>query len=125
MLQGDDFLIAAELVTTRGTLFEERASHAVEMGRVLAADDRFDLLSITDNPAGSAMLAPETLGREIKNLGQEVNIHLACKDANRNGLQARAFALASEGFHNVLAMSGDEPITGFQGKAKSIFDIDS
>jgi methylenetetrahydrofolate reductase (NADPH) len=125
MLKGDDFLIAAELVTSRGTLFDKRAGHALEMGRTLAADDRFHLLSITDNPAGSAMLAPETLGRELKDLGQEVNIHLACKDANRNGLQARAFALASEGFHNVLAMTGDEPITGYKGRAGSVFDIDS
>jgi methylenetetrahydrofolate reductase (NADPH) len=119
------FLIAAELVTSRGTIFDQRASHALEVGRALAADDRFDLLSITDNPAGSAMLAPETLGRELKGLGQEVNIHLACKDANRNGLQARAFSLASEGFDNILAMSGDEPLSGHQGKAGSVFDIDS
>jgi methylenetetrahydrofolate reductase (NADPH) len=125
MLKGDDFIIAAELVTSRGTLFDKRAGAALEMGRTLAADDRFDLLSITDNPAGSAMLAPETLGREIKALGQQVNIHLACKDANRNGLQARAFALASEGFDNILAMSGDEPVAGHQGQAGSVFDIDS
>ncbi|HWI22900.1 MAG TPA: methylenetetrahydrofolate reductase C-terminal domain-containing protein [Baekduia sp.] len=125
LLRGDEFLFAAELVTSRGTLFDKRAARALEMGRTLAADERFSLLSITDNPAGSAMLAPETLGREIKNLGQEVNIHLACKDANRNGLQARAFALASEGFNNVLAMSGDEPITGYRGRAGSVFDIDS
>lgn len=118
-------MIAAELVTSRGTLFDKRAGAALELGRTLAADERFDLLSITDNPAGSAMLAPETLGRELTQGGQQVNIHLACKDANRNGLQARAFALASEGFNNVLAMSGDEPITGYRGRAGSVFDIDS
>lgn len=33
--------------------------------------------------------------------------------------------LNSEGFHNILAMTGDYPVAGNQGLAKPVFDIDS
>ena len=56
---------------------------------------------------------------------QEVIIHLACKDWNRNALESRGWKLGSEGFHNVLCMSGDYPVTGHDGHAAPVFDIDS
>ena len=83
------------------------------------------MLSITDNPGGHAMLAPDALGTDLISRGQEVIIHLACKDWNRNALESRAWQLASEGFHNVLALSGDYPVTGHRGLAAPVFDIDS
>jgi 5,10-methylenetetrahydrofolate reductase len=33
------------------------------------------------------MLAADTLGAELRAQGQEVIIHLACKDGNRNSLE--------------------------------------
>ena len=57
--------------------------------------------------------------------GQEVIIHLACKDWNRNALESRGWQLASAGFDNVLALSGDYPVTGHDGLAAPVFDIDS
>ena len=83
------------------------------------------MLSITDNPGGHAMLAPDALGTDLISRGQEVIIHLACKDWNRNALESRAWQLGSEGFHNVLALSGDYPVTGHKGLAAPVFDIDS
>ena len=71
------------------------------------------------------MLAPDTLGNDLLSLGQEVIIHLACKDWNRNALESRGWKLGSEGFHNVLCMSGDYPVTGHRGHAAPVFDIDS
>ena len=79
----------------------------LELARELAADPRIDVLSITDNPAGDAMLSPDTMGTDLISRGQEVIIHLACKDWNRNAIQSRGWKLGSEGFHNVLALSGD------------------
>lgn len=125
LLAGEEFLIAGEVVTSRGIITGPEAHEALELGRELVADGRFDVLSLTDNPAGTAMLAPETLGRELLEAGQELNIHLACKDWNRNGLKTRAWQLASQGFHNVLALSGDAPLQGFHGTASSVFDIDA
>jgi methylenetetrahydrofolate reductase (NADPH) len=54
-----------------------------------------------------------------------VIIHLACKDWNRNALESRGWKLASEGFDNVLCLSGDYPLAGYGGTAAPVFDIDS
>ncbi|HEX4279185.1 MAG TPA: methylenetetrahydrofolate reductase, partial [Solirubrobacteraceae bacterium] len=119
------FSIAVELVTARGLVTNERSRALVEKARALAADPRIDVLSITDNPGGNAMLAPDTLGTDLVSRGQEVIIHLACKDWNRNALESRGWKLASEGFDNVLCLSGDYPVTGYGGTAAPVFDIDS
>ena len=83
------------------------------------------MLSITDNPGGHAMLSPDALGTDLISRGQEVIIHLACKDWNRNALESRGWQLSSAGFHNVLALSGDYPVMGHRGLAAPVFDIDS
>jgi methylenetetrahydrofolate reductase (NADPH) len=119
------FVTAAELVTSRGLITETKGRRVLELARELAAEPRIDVLSITDNPAGDAMLSADTMGTDLISRGQEVIIHLACKDWNRNALQSRAWKLASEGFHNILALSGDAPIRGYKGVAASVFDIDS
>ena len=119
------FSIAVELVTARGVVTAERSRALVEKARTLAADPRIDVLSITDNPGGHAMLAPDTLGTDLLSRGQEVIIHLACKDWNRNALESRGWKLASEGFDNVLCLSGDYPLAGYGGTAAPVFDIDS
>ena len=57
--------------------------------------------------------------------GSQVVLHLTCKDLNRNGLEAAAWRYASEGFDNILAITGDYPTTGFGGPAAPVFDLDS
>jgi methylenetetrahydrofolate reductase (NADPH) len=121
----DAFVVAAEVVTSRGVISAERGRSVLRLARELAEDSRIDVLSITDNPGGHAMLAPDTLGTDLVSRGQEVIIHLACKDWNRNALESRGWKLASEDFRNVLCMSGDYPVTGHEGLAKPVFDIDS
>jgi methylenetetrahydrofolate reductase (NADPH) len=119
------FVAAAELVTSRGLITADSSRRALEVARELAADPRIDVLSITDNPGGHAMLSPDTLGTDLISRGQEVVIHLSCKDWNRNALESRGWKLGSEGFDNVLALSGDYPVTGHKGLAAPVFDIDS
>ena len=119
------FAIAVELVTARGMVTTERSRALVDKARALADDPRIDVLSITDNPGGNAMLAPDTLGTDLVSRGQQVIIHLACKDWNRNALESRGWKLASEGFGNVLCLSGDYPLGGYGGTAAPVFDIDS
>ena len=101
------------------------ARRVLALARDLAADPRIDVLSITDNPGGHAMLSPDALGTDLISRGQEVIIHLACKDWNRNALESRGWQLSSAGFHNVLALSGDYPVMGHRGLAAPVFDIDS
>jgi methylenetetrahydrofolate reductase (NADPH) len=119
------FVVAAEVVTSRGLITADGGAELLALARELAADPRIDVLSITDNPGGHAMFSPDALGTDMISRGQEVIIHLACKDWNRNALESRGWQLASTGFHNILALSGDYPVTGHKGLAAPVFDIDS
>jgi len=120
-----DFLIGVELVSIRGSMAEQSAVKARRFGSELVESRRVDWISITDNAGGNPQLAPQALGKPILYAGKEVVIHLTCKDLNRNGLESEAWLLNSEGFHNVLAMTGDYPMGGNEGMAKPVFDIDS
>lgn len=119
------FLLGVELVTTRGTMADAQAQHARTFATQLIHEDRIDWVSITDNAGGNPQLSPMALGKPILYAGKEVLIHLSCKDFNRNGLESAAWELASEGFHNILALSGDYPAAGYHGRGKPVFDIDS
>jgi methylenetetrahydrofolate reductase (NADPH) len=44
---------------------------------------------------------------------------------NRNGLESAAWRYASQGFRNILAITGDYPTGGFGGCADPVFDFDS
>lgn len=119
------FLFGVELVSTRGTMIETRAAKSVEFAEALAHDDAVDWVSITDNAGGNPQLAPAALGELIRTAGREVVVHLSCKDFNRNALESEAWHLASQGLHNLLALSGDYSGRGVHGGAKPVFDIDS
>jgi methylenetetrahydrofolate reductase (NADPH) len=119
------FLLGVELVSTRGTMADRQAMHARELASQLVDFAPVDWVSITDNAGGNPQLSPMALGKPILYAGKEVLIHLSCKDFNRNGLESAAWELASEGFHNILALSGDYPAQGYHGRGKPVFDIDS
>jgi len=119
------FVTCAELVTSRGIITERSGRRVLELARELAHHPRIHALSITDNPGGNAMISADILGTDLISRGQDVIIHLSCKDWNRNALQGRGWQLASEGFNNILALSGDYPTDGYQGQASGVFDIDS
>ena len=121
----DTFVTCVELVTSRGLITERSGRRVLNLARGLAGHPQVHALSITDNPGGNAMLSADTLGTDLIARGQEVIIHLSCKDWNRNALQSRGWKLASEGFNNILALSGDCPTGGYAGQASGVFDIDS
>ncbi|HEY3762480.1 MAG TPA: methylenetetrahydrofolate reductase C-terminal domain-containing protein [Verrucomicrobiae bacterium] len=125
LFQSTRFLVGTELVSVRGSMAEGNAIKARTFANDLVASPGIDWISITDNAGGNPQLAPLALGRPILYAGKEVVIHLTCKDLNRNGLESEAWLLNSEGFHNILAMTGDYPVTGNEGLAKPVFDIDS
>ena len=120
-----DFVCGVELVSTRGTMSEGSAIRVRRFAHDLVEHPRVDWVSITDNAGGNPMLGPMALGKPILYAGKEAVIHLSCKDFNRNGLEREAWQLASEGFHNILALSGDSPVAGLGGRAKPVFDLDS
>jgi methylenetetrahydrofolate reductase (NADPH) len=124
-LDSNRFLVAAELVSPRGSMAEKSAIKVRSYANELVANPDIDWISITDNAGGNPQLAPLALGRPILYAGKEVVIHLTCKDLNRNGLESEAWMLNSEGFNNILAMTGDYPVAGADGLAKPVFDLDS
>ena len=94
--------------------------------RGLLDDPRIGWISITDNPGGGPMLPPDWLAGQVgRPRRREVVVHLTCKDINRNGLEAAAWRYASEGFDNILALTGDYPTGGFRGLPEPVFDLDS
>jgi methylenetetrahydrofolate reductase (NADPH) len=125
LFQTSRFLIGTELVSVRGSMGERNAVKARTFSNQLVECPLIDWISITDNAGGNPQLAPTALGKPILYAGKEVVIHLTCKDLNRNALESEAWLLNSEGFHNILAMTGDYPVAGNEGLAKPVFDIDS
>lgn len=123
--QSSRFLIGTELVSVRGGMAERSAVKARDFANRLIESPAIDWISITDNAGGNPQLAPTALGKPILYAGKEVVIHLTCKDLNRNALESEAWLLHSEGFNNILAMTGDYPVAGNGGTAKPVFDIDS
>lgn len=123
--QSTRFLVGTELVSVRGGMGERNAVKARTFAGQLVECPGVDWISITDNAGGNPQLAPTALGKPILYAGKEVVIHLTCKDLNRNALESEAWLLHSEGFHNILAMTGDYPVAGAGGTAKPVFDIDS
>ncbi len=125
MLEQDRFHYGAELVTTRGITEPGKPNKLVALGEALADDERISWLSVTDNPGGSPMLAPDWLADVLAERDIEIVVHLTCKDLNRNGLESAAWRYAASGFNNLLALTGDYPKVGYGGAPQAVFDLDS
>jgi methylenetetrahydrofolate reductase (NADPH) len=125
ILNTSGFKIGVELVSTRGTIAQEKTQKVIRFGEQLCEQDNVDWISITDNAGGFPSISPTVIGKSLQSKGKEIIIHITCKDYNRNGLEGKAWKLSSEGFSNILAITGDYPSSGIEGTAKPVFDIDS
>jgi methylenetetrahydrofolate reductase (NADPH) len=123
--RADSFAHIAELVPWRGALADDAGARVRALAADLGADGRFAALSITDSAGGHAMLSPEVLASQLADAGQEVIVHVACRDRNRNELLSLGWRLASAGIRNLLVLSGDYPTEGYLGVARPVFDLDS
>ncbi|HPF21674.1 MAG TPA: methylenetetrahydrofolate reductase C-terminal domain-containing protein [Syntrophomonas sp.] len=113
-----------ELVPGRGAR-EKSQENAIRAAEQAARGGRIDALSITDNPGGRPALSAACLGMEIVKLGIEPLVHFTCKDKNRNQIESELYALNRAGVNNLLIMTGDYPVSGFKGRPKPTFDLDS
>jgi len=125
ILADDRFHYGAEIVTTRGLGVPSSPSGIAGLASDLLADERIGWISVTDNPGGGPMLPPDWLAGLVAEHRGRVVLHLTCKDMNRSGLESAAWRYASEGFDNILAITGDYPTGGFGGTADPVFDLDS
>jgi len=123
-LEAKDFVYTLELVPgrgARGKVLEE----TMRMAEKATHGGKIHALSITDNAGGHPALFPNVLGREICGMGINPIIHFTCKDKNRNQIESILYALDRIGIENLLVMTGDYPLYGFEGKAKPVYDLDS
>ena len=121
----DEFVTVTELVPWRGALADKAGRAGLAAAHALVDDPRIAALSITDNAGGHAMAHPALLAEEFLARGQDVIVHVACRDRSRNGLLSLAWELERRGVRNVLAVSGDHPTEGFEGLSRPVFDVDS
>lgn len=69
-------------------------------------------------------MSADFMGAEILKLGIEPLVHFTCKDKNRNAIESQLYALDRAGIRNLLVMTGDYPVAGFQGRPAPVFDLD-
>ena len=119
------FCITWEQIPGRGA-FEVSQEEVIENARKAASKGKIHAISMTDNPSGSPAISPEMLSAEIKKLGIEPLVHFALRDKNRNECESLLHGLSSLNVKNLLILTGDYPAsTGFKGKGKPVFDLDS
>jgi methylenetetrahydrofolate reductase (NADPH) len=124
LLRRDRFIHTVELVPGRGSRGKSQ-SDVLALAEGAAGGGLVDALSVTDNPGGHPTLAPDVIGLEILHLGVDPIIHFTAKDKNRNQIESILYALDRLGIQNLLVMTGDYPLYGFQGRAKPVYDLDS
>lgn len=119
------FCYGGEAVTSRAVVPNAASDKSLDLAQTLLNDPRIAWVSITDNPGGSPMLPPDWLAGKLADHAKRLVLHLSCKDLNRNGLESALWRYASEGFENILALTGDYPTAGYGGTAAPVFDLDS
>jgi len=124
LLDKKEFIYTLELVPGRGSRGKTQ-DDILTMAERAAKSKLVHAVSITDNPGGHPALSPDVIGLEISRLGIDPIIHFTCKDKNRNQIESILYSLDRIGISNLLVMTGDFPLYGFEGKAKPVFDLDS
>ena len=124
LLERNEFVYTLELVPGRGSRGKTQ-DDILKIAEKAAKSKLVHAVSITDNPGGHPALSPDVIGLEISRLGIDPIIHFTCKDKNRNQIESILYSLDRIGISNLLVMTGDFPLYGFEGKAKPVFDLDS
>lgn len=124
VLEKKEFIYTLELVPGRGSRGKNQ-DDILRLAEQVAKAKLVHAVSITDNPGGHPALSPDVIGLEISRLGVDPIIHFTCKDKNRNQIESILYSLDRIELSNLLVMTGDFPLYGFEGKAKPVFDLDS
>ncbi|HQP24508.1 MAG TPA: methylenetetrahydrofolate reductase, partial [Smithellaceae bacterium] len=123
LLNPSVFPVTWELVPGRGAR-EAAQDKALDLARQAVSNSHIYALTLTDNPGGTPAMSADFMGSEIVRLGIEPLVHFTCKDKNRNAMESSLYALDRAGVRNLLVMSGDYPVSGYQGRPAPVFDLD-
>ncbi len=125
LLNKEKFCVNWELIPGRGSKGKNQDSIFLNAEKA-AKSDNIHAVSITDNPGGSPALSVELVAAEIKKIGIDPVVHLACRDRNRNTIESMLHSFNRSGVENILVISGDYPSNeGFAGTSMPCFDLDS
>ncbi len=124
LLEKKEFIYTLELVPGRGSRGKTQ-DEIIKVAEKAAKSRLIHALTITDNPGGHPALSPDVIGLEISRFGIDPIIHFTCKDKNRNQIESILYSLDRIGISNLLVMTGDFPLYGFEGEAKPVYDLDS
>jgi methylenetetrahydrofolate reductase (NADPH) len=123
LLNSSMFPVTWELVPGRGAR-EAAQEKAMAYAKQAAEGGMICALTVTDNPGGTPAMSADFMGCEILKLGIEPLVHFTCKDKNRNQIESQLYTLDRGGVRNLLVMSGDYPVSGYQGRPAPVFDLD-
>ena len=124
LIEKKEFIYTLELVPGRGSRGKTQ-DEIIRLAEKAAKSRLIHALTITDNPGGHPALSPDVIGLEISRFGIDPIIHFTCKDKNRNQIESILYSLDRIGISDLLVMTGDYPLYGFEGKAKPVYDLDS
>jgi methylenetetrahydrofolate reductase (NADPH) len=123
LLNPNMFPVTWELVPGRGAR-ETAQENILALAKQADEGRKISALTLTDNPGGSPAMSADFMGSEIVKMGIEPLVHLTCKDKNRNQIESELYALDRAEVRNLLIMSGDYPVSGYQGRPAPVFDLD-
>lgn len=122
-LENGEFVITLETIPGRGANAETQKT-LLEEAEKLYKTGKIHAVSITDNPGGNPALTAETFAEDMVAKGITPLIHMSCKDRNRNQLMSSLYSMERRGMENLLAMTGDYPVSGWAGTPRPVFDLD-
>lgn len=123
LLKSGIFPVTWELVPGRGAR-EAVQEKTLVLAKQAAESRRISAITLTDNPGGTPAMSADFMAGDILKLGIEPVVHFTCKDKNRNQIESQLYALDRAGVRNLLVMSGDYPVSGYQGRPAPVFDLD-
>jgi len=123
-IEKGEFVVTCEIIPGRGA-HEDAQQKEIEEAKKIYATGRVHAMSITDNPGGNPALLADRLGEEFLSENIIPLVHFTCKDRSRNQIISQLYSMERAGIENILFMTGDYQATGWDGRARPVFDLDS
>jgi len=120
----EKFTITWELVPGRGAK-EDNIEAIFRRAEEASRADKIDGITLTDNPGGNPAISAEYVGMKLNEMGIDPLVHFTCKDKSRNEMESFLYSLEREQVENLLVVTGDYLVSGFQGISRPVFDLDA
>ncbi len=119
-----DFTVTWELVPGRGAK-EDNIEAIFRRAEEASRTDKVDGITLTDNPGGNPAISAEYIGMKLNEIGIDPLVHFTCKDKSRNEMESFLYSLEREQVKNLLVVTGDYLVSGYQGISRPVFDLDA